>query len=75
MKKIIAGALAFLLVLTLTISQAFAITTAEKEQNYKTALEELENYIQSVCAYPLLKVFALFWRRFLHYARPQPVSF
>lgn len=79
MKKIIAGALAFLLVLTLTISQAFAITTAEKEENYKTALEELENYMENPgdARYSLLGVIGAFEalnnfqysRKLLYYAQ------
>lgn len=47
MKKIIAGVLAFLLVLMMTGSEAFAITTAEKEKIYKSALEELESYLEN----------------------------
>lgn len=47
MKKILAGILTVLLLLTMTSYDAMAITTAEKEQSYQNALEELVSFMES----------------------------
>lgn len=79
MKRIAAGLLTVLMLLTLNSSGALAITTAEKEQSYKSALEELESYMENPeeSPYSLTSIISAFEslnnyqysRKFFYYAQ------